>query len=114
MKKQQKGMTMIGAILVIAAILCFALVGMKVMPAYLEFMSIKAAVKKIAKDTSGEINKRDAAAAFEKIRSVDNIERIKGSDLTVADGVISTEYQVVIPLFANASVLLDFNATSAK
>lgn len=110
---KQAGMTFIGLVLTVAALISILAVGMKVMPAYLEFMNVKNAIKKAATsaDTS---SKKDVASAFDKSAAVDNISVIKGADLVVNGGVISTEYQVLIPIVANASVLLDFSATSAK
>jgi hypothetical protein len=105
-KTNQAGMTFIGLIIVIAAVICFAVVGMKVMPAYLEFMNVKNAIKKAASsaDTS---SKKAVADAFSKSAAVDNITVVTGN-------VISVDYQVLVPLVANASILLDFSATSAK
>ena len=112
-KNKQAGMTFIGLVLVIAALISLLAVGLKVMPAYLEFMNVKNAIKKAASsaDTS---SKKAVASAFDKSAAVDNISVIKGADLVVNGGVISTQYQVLIPIAANASVLLDFSATSAK
>jgi Tfp pilus assembly protein PilE len=111
--KQQHGMTFIGLVLIIAAIVFFAVLAMKVAPPYMEFMNVKNAIKKTANavDTS---SKNDVARAFDKSATVDDITVVKGADLTVANGVISAQYQVVVPIVGNASVLLDFNATSAK
>ena len=109
--KKQSGMTFIGLVLVIAAVVCIAIVGMKVAPAYGEFMNIKKAVKKAAGEAD---NKKDIAASFDRTAQIDNSESVKGADLVVNNGVASVEYQKVIPIVANASILLDFNATSAK
>ncbi len=110
---KQAGMTFIGLIIVIGAIICIAVVGMKVAPAYIEFMNVKNAIKKaaISADTS---SKKAVADAFAKSAAVDNITVVTGNDLVVNGGVVSVDYQVTIPLVANASVLLDFSATSAK
>ena len=112
-QSKQTGMTFIGMLIVIAALVCIAVVGMKVMPAYLEFMNVKNAIKKAA-SSADTTSKKEVATAFDKSAAVDNISVIKGSDLVVSGGVISTQYQVLIPIVANASVLLDFSATSAK
>jgi Tfp pilus assembly protein PilE len=111
--KQQHGMTFIGLVLIIAAIVFFAVLAMKVAPPYMEFMSVKNAIKKAA-SSADVTNKKDVASAFDRSAAVDNISVVKGADLTVANGVISAQYQVVVPIVGNASVLLDFNATSAK
>ena len=108
---KQTGMTFIGLVLVIAVVVCVGVVGMKVAPAYGEFMNVKKAVKKAAGEAD---NKKDIAASFDRTAQIDNIESVKGADLVINNGVASVEYQKVIPIVANASILLDFNATSAK
>ena len=111
--KKQQGMTFIGLVLIIAAIVFFAVLAMKIAPAYMEFMSVKNAIKKAA-NSADVTSKKEVAQAFDKSASIDNITVVKGSDLNVENGVVSAEYQVLIPIVANASVRLDFNATSAK
>ena len=112
-KNKQTGMTFIGLVLVVAALISLLAVGMKIMPAYLEFMSVKKAIKNAA-NSADMSDKKAVINAFNKSAAVDNVSVIKGSDLVVNGGVISTQYQVLIPIVANASVLLDFSATSAK
>ena len=108
---KQTGMTFIGLVLVIAAVVCIAVVGMKVAPAYGEFMNVKKAIKKAAGEAD---NKKDIAASFDRTAQIDNIESVKGADLVVNNGVATIEYQKVIPIVANASILLDFSFSSAK
>jgi Domain of unknown function (DUF4845) len=107
--KNQQGMTFIGMVIVIAAIICLALIGMKVTPPYLEYMKVKKAIKKAASEGS---SKTEIAKAFDKAASIDDITVIKGAELQVNGDAVTADYQVVVPLVANASVLLDFNATS--
>lgn len=112
-QSKQAGMTFLGMLIVIAALVCVAVVGMKVAPAYIEFMNVKNAIKKAA--TSADTSSKKAVAdAFGKSAAVDNITVVTGNDLVVNGGVISVDYQVTIPIVANASILLDFSATSAK
>lgn len=116
---KQKGMTFIGLVLVVAAVIFLAVIGMKVVPAYIEFFSVKKAIQHIASDgTFQSMGKKEIAAAFDKSASAGYITVIKGSDLIVeksaVGNVVRAEYQVVLPIVANASVLLDFSATSAK
>lgn len=113
MVKNQKGGSFIGLVIVVAAIVFIGMIGLKVGPAYLEFINVKNALKRAA-NSADLTSKKAVAEAFDKSASVDNITVVKGSDLVVNNGVVSVEYQVVIPIVANASALLDFNATSAK
>ena len=109
----QKGGSFIGMLIVIAAIVFLGMIGLKVGPAYLEYMNVKNAVKKVANSVD-LTDKKAVITQFNNSASVDNITVVKGSDLVVNGGVVSVEYQVVVPIMANASALLDFNATSAK
>ena len=108
---QQSGMTFIGLVLVIAAVVFVAIIGMKVAPAYGEFMTIKKALKKAASEGTA---KKEISDSFDRTASIDNISRISGKDLVVNNGVVSVDYQVVLPIVANASILLDFSASSAS
>ena len=116
---KQSGMTFIGMVLVIAVIVAIAVVGIKVTPAYIEFSSVKSAIKYVAKDAAfATMSKKDIANAFDKSASTGYITVIKGSDLIIekneTGNVVTADYQVTLPIVANASVLLDFHATSAK
>lgn len=112
-QRSQTGMSLIGLLIVIAALGCFALVGMKVMPAYLEFMNVKSAIKR-AVSSVDKVDKKSVTTAFNKSAAVDNIKVVTGKDLVVNGDAVSVDYQVTIPIVANASVLLDFSTTSTK
>jgi hypothetical protein len=116
---KQRGMTFIGMLLLIGVIVCVGLVGVKVTPAYIEFFGVKKIIASIASQGNfNEMSKKDIIAAFNKGADVGYVTVVKGSDLVIAKdetgNVVSAEYQVTIPIVANASVLLDFNASSAK
>ena len=116
---KQSGMTFIGMVLVIAVIVAIAVVGIKVTPAYIEFSGVKNAIKYIAKDAAfATMSKKDIAIAFDKSASSSYVNVIKGSDLIIekneTGNVVTADYQVTLPIVANASVLLDFHASSAK
>lgn len=116
---KQKGMTFIGLVLVIAAVIFLAVIGMKVVPAYIEFFSVKKIIKSIGSDPKfNEMSKQDIIRSFDKGADIGYVSVIKGSDLVITKGdsgnVVSATYQVVTPIAANASVLLDFNTSTAK
>ncbi len=116
---KQRGMTFIGLVLVIAAVVFLAVLGMKMTPAYIEFFGVKKIINKIANESNfNEMSKKEITQMFDNGASVGYVTVIKGSDLVVEKGesgnVVTAEYQVTIPIVANVSVLLDFNATTAK
>lgn len=110
----QRGMTFWGTLVVLSAVVLLGTVGMKTLPAYLEFNAVKTAVKKIGRDLGENATKKDVVDAFDRQASVDNVKSIRGAELTYDGGVISADYQVIVPLFGNISVLLDFKASSGK
>lgn len=110
----QRGMTFWGTLVVLSAVVLLGTVGMKTLPAYLEFNAVKTAVKKIERDLGENATKKDVVDAFDRQASVDNVKSIRGAELTYDGGVISADYQVIVPLFGNISVLLDFKASSGK
>lgn len=116
---KQQGMTFIGLVLVIAAVIFLAVIGMKVVPSYIEFFSVKKIIKSIGSDPKfNEMSKQDIIKSFDKGADIGYVTVIKGSDLVIEKSstgyIVSATYQVVTPIVANASVLLDFNTSTAK
>ncbi len=112
---QQKGITFIGLILMLAVVACIGLVGVKVTPAYIEFFGVKKIIKKIGNEPNfNEMSKKDIMTMFDKGADIGYVKVIKGSDLIIENGAVTAEYQVIEPIVANASVLLDFKASTEK
>lgn len=112
---KQKGMTFIGTVSMIAMIVFVAVILMKLAPYYAEHMTIKKVLKTVAEDTRGK-GRAEIQEAYRKAASIDDIKSIDKTDLQIATDdagtVISTEYEVVVPLFGNVSALLEFSASS--
>ena len=76
-------------------------------------MNVKNAIKR-AVSSVDKVDKKSVMTAFNKSAAVDNIKVVTGKDLIVNGDAVSVDYQVTIPIVANASVLLDFSTTSTK
>ncbi len=115
---KQGGMTFIGLVLIIAMIIFVATIGIKLYPPYVEFLTVKKAIARIASDSSfAEMTPKMIKESFDKSASIDSIRVISGADLTIGKGsggkpVVLAEYQVVVPIVGNISALLDFSASS--
>ena len=48
--KQQRGMTFIGWVVVLALVISYVLIGIKVVPAYIEYFSVTKVLATMAKD----------------------------------------------------------------
>lgn len=118
MRKKQSGIGLSG-LLVSAVILAMAaLVGMKVVPEYIEYFQIVKAVKKAASDPGSNSSVKDARSAFERAATIDNISAISAADLEVTkEGdrvVMAFEYERQVHLFANISLLIEFEGSSEE
>lgn len=119
MKKNQQGMTFFGVILVGVMIVGGAILVMKLIPAYLEFFSVKKIVSAMANDSSltGE-SPAKIREAFDKRAVIDGVTVIKGGDLEITkergQSVVTANYSVTVPLVGNLSALMDFHASTQE
>ena len=119
MRKQQ-GMSFLGLVIILAAVLSVVLAGIKVVPAYIEFMSVKKVMKKIANEPNlKDMTKKEIADEFDRGANIDYITVVTGKNIEFSADengkpVATIEYQVVKPLMGNLSALMDFKATTAK
>jgi hypothetical protein len=118
--RKQRGLSLIGLLLVSGLLVLLALIGFKVLPAYVEYLAVKKAVTDIARapeTRGGQV--RDVQMAFDRRAQIDDITSIRGQDLEInkkGDGgfeVIAT-YSVQVPLFGNVSACIDFNAEGGR
>ncbi|HYS58140.1 MAG TPA: DUF4845 domain-containing protein [Burkholderiales bacterium] len=113
--KNQRGITLVGMVVVCIVIVLVAIGGLKIAPAYIEYFKVKKAIVGIAqtnsKGTVGEVRQ-----AFDRRAAIDDIDVIAGRDLEVTkegnDIVISFSYPKRVSLFGNVSVVFDFAASS--
>jgi hypothetical protein len=116
MKRKQAGVSLSGLLVSAVILALVALLGMKVAPEVIEYFQIVKAVKTMAGDPKAKTSVAEARKAFDRQANIDNISAITSQDLDIAkDGdrlVVSFEYERRVPLFGNASLLLDFQGSS--
>jgi len=115
--KRQRGMGFAGVLIMLVGIVFLAIIGMKMVPAYLEFFAIKKAVAAITQ--GGQLRNAtvaDVRKAFELRQAIDDFTSVGPKDLEITkDGsevVVSFAYEKRIPLFYNISLLIDFAGSS--
>ncbi len=114
---KQRGITITGFL--IFAILFFAalLLGFKIGPAYMEFYTIQKTLRVMAAEPAMKTASRgEFNSAWNARAGMDNIKAIGYDDIQIEkDGsgiVLSAEYSVRVPLFANLSALMEFKPRS--
>ena len=116
---QQRGLSFGGFIFGAFLLVLFAITGLKLIPAYMQEAQIKNIFVTIAHDPDMQkATPHDIQASFSKRASIDNITAIKADDIDISsDGgvpVLSASYAVKVPLFANISLYIEFNPSSAS
>lgn len=115
---KQRGITFIGLVFVIATLVLVAVIGMKLVPAYLEYFSVKKAIVKISNEpTFAAMSKKEIVDEFDRSATIDDIKVVMGNDLEVSKDdagkpIVSIEYQATVPLIANVSALIDFSVST--
>ena len=117
MHARQTGVTLMGLLVGSFVLVLVALLAMRLVPAYIEYFTVKKAVVGIAKELAGrEGSVSDVRRAFENRTVIDDIKAVKSTDLVVTkEGngfLITTSYRREVPLFANIGVYIDFEASS--
>lgn len=114
--KKQRGVALSGLLFWSIILVLVAVLGMKVLPTYIEYTKIlkdaKATVSKVGADSTVA----DVRRTFDKFAEIDMLD-FKSSDLDVTkDGgkiVIEFGYEKRIHLFWNVSLLIDYKGSTA-
>ncbi|HWU98577.1 MAG TPA: DUF4845 domain-containing protein [Oxalicibacterium sp.] len=108
-RRNEQGVSLTGLIVLLAIAGVIAVLAMKVVPTFTEYMSIKKAIASV-KAQGGSIP--EMRAAFNRQAEVGYIDSIDGKDLTIVkngdDADISFAYQKVIPMIGPVSLLIDY------
>ena len=115
---RQRGIGFVGLIFILAVCAFVLLLGMKLVPAYLEYFSIRKVITAMA--TSEQV-KSGTVAEIRKsfgLRSImDNINAVQPDDLEITkeggETVVTATWQQRINLFTGYTLLIDFSASTA-
>ena len=114
---KQRGVSMLGFMFMSVAVIIIAMLAMKLVPAYLEFFSVKKILNAMGQDSEiKSMSNNEIRRSFAKRADVGYVTVVKPEDLAVdrsgGNIVISTEYEYRTKLVANISLVVDFKATS--
>ena len=112
LKRQQRGLTFVGLIIVGTLLALAGIVAAQVFPTYLEYMAVQKVVQKAAAgDTVAEVR-----SIFDKAATIDDIKTISGKDLTVGKQgdrvVVSFDYTREIHLAGPGWLVMKYKGSS--
>ncbi|MGV8711071.1 MAG: DUF4845 domain-containing protein [Nitrosomonas sp.] len=115
--RKQQGLSLSSLLVWATAITVIAIFSMKLVPAYLEHSVIEKNLTAIVSDVnSGKLSVNQIRTSFSKYAQIDNIKSVNGQDIIINknnDRVnLTAKYTSKIPLIANLSLLIDFEAKS--
>lgn len=87
MKRQangrQRGMSVIGLLLLLVLIGAVALVAMRVIPMYVQYYSIKSTIETVRKESVGDMAKEEIQRAIQKRFDIGYVTNVEAKDLNV-------------------------------
>jgi len=116
--KKQRGVSLTGLIFGGGLLVVVGIVGMKILPAYIEYFTVKKifASMEQAGDIKGSV--RDIRSSFDKRNAIEDVKSVRSEDLEISkeggETVITASWSSKITLVGNASACLDFTVTTAK
>lgn len=117
LQSQQRGLSMIGFLFVAAVLVVVAMLAMKLVPAYIEFFSVKKILATMGQEpelrskSNGELR-----SDFARRANTGYVTVVKPENLTIdrsgGTPVISADYEFRTKLFGNVSLMVDFSAST--
>lgn len=117
MQNPQRGLTMIGFLFVAFVLVMVAMLGMKLVPAYIEFFSVNKILATMGQESDLKSKSNgDIRSDFSRRANAGYVTVVKPEDLSIARPggipVISVEYEFRSKLVGNVSLVVDFSASS--
>ncbi len=116
--RRQRGITLSGVILTGIVLVLLAIMAFRIVPDVFDYYALLRDVKATAQDvTLRNASVAEIRLAFEKRIQIDSVTSITGKDLDISkegnEIVIAFAYTRKYPLFANASLLIEFEGDSS-
>ena len=112
MNYRQQGVSLMGLIMALFAVVVIGIFSLKLIPAYIDYGKAKAAIVAIAADKTKAGSVTEIRKAFDARANIDDITSVKPSDLEITkeggDVVIGFSYRKEVPLAGNVGLYIDF------
>ena len=115
MRKRQNGITFIGWLFLLVPVAIIGYAAIRLTPVYLNYTKVARSLEQIAADNEGEsqLNATAVRIALEKRFDIESINFPEVKQIEVGrdgqDWVLRANYEEVVPLFSNVSLLVKFD-----
>jgi hypothetical protein len=117
-RQQQRGLSIVGFIMVAALVMLAVMIGFRMVPAYIEWYTVKKVMTNTLQTSKDGFTLYQFRRDFDLKASADYIDSVRGADIEVTkEGnqlVATATWQRVLHLVGNVSLLLDFEAIATK
>lgn len=117
MQHRQRGMTMLGIVVIVIVVGAWVYAGIRLTPKYLEYMRVAATLEKVGDEFSNNPGSTEfmLRKAIERHFDIEMVEVITSNDIEInKDGGVFTvraAYEDTVPLAGNVSFLVEFDKT---
>ncbi len=117
MLRRQRGMTMIGALFVLALIGVIGYAGMRILPLYLNYMKVARSMEATASEFKGDaVDQAALRRTLEKHWQIEDIDSVAASQVEIDKDegatVMHVAYDDSAPYIANVSLTVHFELTT--
>lgn len=115
--RRQQGVTFVGMILIGMLIVLVAIIGLRLVPAYIEYATIRSHLRDLARSPDARgASPAEIMQLFNRRAVIDNIRAVTGQDLDVVregeELSISATWSTRVKLLGNVNACIDFTAAS--
>ncbi len=115
--KRQHGLTITGFLFVAAVVIVAALVSFRMIPAYIEYYSVKKALEGALNDAR-DLSSAEIRRSVERRLNVDYVDSVRASDVEVTKSgntvTAATTWEKRLHMVGNVSIILEFEATASR
>ena len=118
MRARQGGLSMMGFLFVAVVVVTCVMIGFRVMPAYIEYYSVQKALEQALADAKDLNSAAEIRNAFQRRADAGYIESVQSRDVDITKSknevTASASWTRKLPLVANVSLFLEFEASATK
>lgn len=114
---RQRGLSLLGMIVVLALVGFFGILAAKLMPSYIEYASVRKLFAAMEKNGETNGTPNQIRRAYDRRNAIEDVKNVQGRDLEIrnqgGETIVSADWSVKVPLVANISACIDFSVSTA-